>query len=1164
MRFTCPRKEAGFTFAELAFGMLILVIAAAVLINHLTVNYQTTNSERDRVFAYTKAQAILAEIQGFVDRGQVNAAVDLDVLDDGVVNKTTLSIQTDSFGALVPPDHVISGNTQRDGNWMWSRRITVQPFVGLNNRNVRYVTVRIYRRAQDGAEYPLADLSAVINSAGAAFPTTQVFDVYLFAVENIPGWWVFMDSIKPFVESMITDLETRNPGLSYRTHWITKASFGRNQRYQPFINDAVDSNAQIDQVYHYPGRMPTGSASTYYYVPDNIRARMNLDGTTVNGYDVDTNPYPYALADFFNHAMRYPEEKAFWDARIKEIEQREDDIAAAIAGGTTPPPEFTDMSKEPTLRLLLEDLYSDPNKYKNALIINLHGELLPMPALRNYSDAAKSPSNCAGLRVVTHPEELRTRHDAMTTDPVRLRVYAYNMVGATPAFATIMPDSTPIVLEVMGLRLVDGAGILRAGVSLQRLAGDAGTAYSAFTTAKHASDGMLAAGEMFYRGEFVATGSESFTRLLLYRTPTTAPLNANRGLAATTRARLYGLDYVPCPVEAARDFSQNLNFNSNSLPKNTARWTLSIPATVWSDGASFTDQAGGNVAAPAGDYVVTVRTRIGTPDGQGTSSSAGSTGPLFPIPATGAFGTEYEFDNLSTTYTWWADSAEDVPITERSQFQGDPRHVPYKDLFNNAAEDFQNGYNWFHDSLANTNDSRADYGSLGAAGFLFNRWRSRLFCDVPRLFEVLRRGLVRSACVYTTLTGWSYYYMGIGNDIGYDSANGYPNSIPSHLKPHGGGGSTGFINTITTARRFVRQGSGGSSYWWGVPWLGELYPDSRSADWVALDGNLPSGTGANEFNQGAMNTVYSGNTTTLRAYGTALNNAHQRTQDEGCTSFFNIGSTTSSFHHSSITTSNGTLTAVGSELANNYGMTFPPGVPVSRPFGLTLNATNGTEFGLAPYSTNRYSASLYRTYLTHASGTGSGLVKLVDPGSTSAAYIVVNGIDKAVDTGTTFVAKYAVLSLAHSFFEAGSTTNTLRIQQLSRVEITSPTDITELINPPSIDIQYGVSWTRWDGLPYTATGTYAESEGQLEYAIMYSNDGGTSWYHVQDDTVATPGTRPASTYLVADAGAGGETYTLPVPVARFPQGSYLLRVDCFRTGAEIHYSYHKTKIFIQR
>ena len=265
MKKSMPKKEAGFTFAELTFAMLILVVSSAVLINHLSVNYSTTAVERDRVFAFSKAQAILSEIQAFVDGGGVDAAVDLDVLDDGIVTKNALTIQTDN-GTLVLPDHPVSGNYQRDGQWLWSRRITVQPFLGLNNRNVRYVTVRIFKRDSDGNESAMADLSAVINSAGSAYPTTQVFDVYLLAIENIPGWWVFMDSIKPFVESMITDLENRNPGMTFRTHWITKAAFGRNQAYRPFINEEVDSLEPITEVYHYPGAMPDGSASSFYYV----------------------------------------------------------------------------------------------------------------------------------------------------------------------------------------------------------------------------------------------------------------------------------------------------------------------------------------------------------------------------------------------------------------------------------------------------------------------------------------------------------------------------------------------------------------------------------------------------------------------------------------------------------------------------------------------------------------------------------------------------------------------------------------------------------------------------------------------------------------------------------------------------------------------------------
>jgi hypothetical protein len=1177
MRQSHQGKEAGFSFAELAFAFLILVIGAVVLGNHLAVNYRTTATERDRVFAYSKAQAILSEIQGFVDRGQVDAAVDLDVLDDGIVNRPVLSIQTDQFGALVTPGHVVSGNYQRGAEWQWSRRITVQPFQGINNRNVRYVTVRIFKKDANGVDHPMADLSAVINSAGSAFPTTQVFDIYLLAIENIPGWWVFMDSIRPFVESMVTDLENRNPGLTFRTHWITKASFGRNEAYRPYTNDDTDSYAVIPHVYHYPGRMPNGNASSYYYVPDNMRARINADGVERNGYHADLNPRPYALADYFNHGMRYPDELALWTARTERARDRRIEIASRKLAGLPPPPELTDMSEEPTMRLLLEDLYSTPDKYRNALVINLHGELLPMPALRNYSDAAKSPVDLPDIRVVTHPEELRTRRDdGGVTDSLQLRVYAYNAhtptynalvgLGTRPA---VMPD--PMVIEVMGVNLTDGTSRLSGDCTLLNVPGgvlvNGSTAYpSTWQTAKHSDDAPFT-DEMHYSAIYVTPSiGEPFTRIFLHNTPVVCPPVAQLvgmttqqfGLQNTERAQLYQMPYVPCPTSAGPSYAMDLT-QPGIGPKNTARWTLRIAPAVLSNG-SF---AAGN---PVGDVMMRIRTRIATGYTTGTSTWGSgaweNSGTMWPTPN--------DPDNLSVTYAWWADSMEDVPITERSQFMGDPRHLPYRDCFN-GGNDYPNSFNWYLDNINNGGEPAInDFPSISAtaaASPLRNRWGSAMNCDVPRYFELLRKALVRSACVYTTLTGWSYYYMGVGNDIGYDSANGYANSIPSNMVPHGGTGN-GFIDTITGARRLVR--TAGAGYWWGIPWLGELYPDGvAQSEWLNTTagapprGNLTAGTAAGRFYQSTANSVYSGSGRT--AFGTSLNNHIQRTNTFGCTTFFNIGTTASTFQHTG-TGGNGTLTAVGNELALNYNMTMPTAAPITRPFRLT-NASGGVaeHWNLAPYSTERFTASLYRTYYTQVGGIGSGLVKLVDNTNSNAAYIVVNGISNAVDNGTTFISKFAVLSLVHSFFEAGNTGNTLRIPQLARVEIESPTDITELDDPSAIAVQYGIDWRRWDGLPYAQTGTFAEDESLLQYVLMYSNDNGGNWYHMQDDTVARPGTVPSdSSYLVDDAGAGVEVFSWDVPTVRFPEGSYQIRIDCFRQGAQVHYSFHQTRIFIQR
>jgi hypothetical protein len=1001
----------------------------------------------------------------------------------------------------------------------------------------------------------------VINSAGSAYPTTQVFDVYLLAIENIPGWWVFMDSIKPFVESMITDLENRNPGMAFRTHWITKAAFGRNMAYRPFINDVNDSRNPITEVYHYPGRMPSGSASSFYYVPDNIKGRINLDGADVNGWDADLNPAPYALADFYNHAMRYPDEYALWETRVRAIEDREEEIADAIANGTTVPPELTDMSKEPTWRILLDEMNTDPNKYRNAMVVNLHGELLPMPAMRNFSDAAKDPINHPNWRVVTHPEELRTRNDdAGVTDPLRFRIYAYTDYPMFYSGSDRMTE--PMVVEIMGMNLVDAIDTTKlvGAATLQNIPGGVmvGGSLDYATTwqnAKHVSDGPITAEEMYYTAEYIGTVGEQRTRIYLYNTPLVCRQDGNsRGLANSERARLYQMEYVPSPVDAGPSFASDLSTVGNGT-KNTARWTLNLDPSVLT--SSMFIQADGSTYDPTGDVQLQVRTRIAS-NLSGGDTEWQTSGNMFPVIA--------QPDNLSTTYAWWSDSANDVPMTERAQFNGDPRHVPYMDCFN-GGDDFANSYNWYHDRLNNFSEpASTDFGSINGT-YLRNRWGGSLWCDVPRYFELLRGGLVESQCVYTSLTGFSYYYLGIGNDIGYDSANGYPNSIPSDMTPHAGAGS-GYINTITGQRKcvVVANSAFGYNWWTGFPWLGELYPDSLAATFLdtsggAARGNLPAGVSGDQAFQYRTNIAYAGSG--RLAYGTVLNDNHQRTSTNGCSAFFNSGTSSSAFRHTS-SGGNGNLTSVGQEVAANYSMLMPSTAPVSRPWSLSVSGSGGDHWNYPPYST-RYTASLYETYYTHSAGIGSGLIRLSNPSNTSAGYIVVNGIDKAVTSGTSFIAKWAILSLAHSFFEAGDSSNSLRIPQLARVEITSPTDITELNDPSDIDILFGTTWTRWDGQPYTQTGTFVEDESQLEYSITYSNDNGTTWRFVQDDSITSVGQRPDDNmYLIADAGTGGETYTWDVSGASFPEGSYLLRVECYRLGAQVHYAWHQNKIFIQR
>ena len=131
-----------FTLVEVMASLVIMMIISVTLLQYLKVNFVATNDLRNRVFAYAKAQAILAELHALVESSNVTAAIDLDEYDDGSVGNPVLTI-TEEDGVLVDPSHPISRNTMVSVGWQWSRRIKVRPFATVQNRSVRYVTVQV-------------------------------------------------------------------------------------------------------------------------------------------------------------------------------------------------------------------------------------------------------------------------------------------------------------------------------------------------------------------------------------------------------------------------------------------------------------------------------------------------------------------------------------------------------------------------------------------------------------------------------------------------------------------------------------------------------------------------------------------------------------------------------------------------------------------------------------------------------------------------------------------------------------------------------------------------------------------------------------------------------------------------------------------------------------
>ncbi|MBU0756062.1 MAG: hypothetical protein KJ645_13040, partial [Planctomycetes bacterium] len=582
-------------------------------------------------------------------------------------------------------------------------------------------------------------------------------------------------------------------------------------------------------------------------------------------------------------------------------------------------------------------------------------------------------------------------------------------------------------------------------------------------------------------------------------------------------------------------------------------------------------------------------------------------------------GTEPEHSSL--TYAWWTDDPEKVPFTERSQFLGDPRHCPYADLKDTAEvhwafdalneEPYKNHYNWWFDNFKDASNGSVFANWQGYSqtriendeGNNADGWSDYCYrTDTPRYMELLRTALVQTDSVYTTLTGYSYFYMGIGNEIGYDSANGFDKGIPVSKKPfYGTSGQRTEQNMVPWAlpddyasigygMKLIKQGKNvGGSYWWGKPWIGSLYPDSDWANWET-NGNLAAGTADDEYIRLRRDSISSNDL----PKGTTFTAEYRCMREEGCNTFFTAGNRNDTFYHNY---SNGTggLTASGGEIANGYAYPLPGSASISRPFRIDWAGSSGWKSNPDFDFTGDFphgSAEKVRTYYTHPwsspNGLGSALIALNQPGfdiddpdNCHTSYQVINGLDKTLESGSSFIATWSILSLMHSFLSAGEPDTVdvpaNRIVQLPRVEIKQPTIITELDDPTDIPVQWSTNFHRWDGEKYTSyypDDFYdADWNDQLRYVLLYSNDGGDTWYYMESDPNAPPveatlGVKPQgdeAVYLLADQnGVHDEYFIWAVPAVQFPEGCYLIRVECYRENKVLHFSQHMEKIFIDR
>ncbi len=1215
-------NQKGMTLVEVLVSLLLVSLVIFATVAFITGAFRSTAHNQEKEFATQKAISILDELKSFVEDKQGVGSL----LDD--FNEPTDSpVLTIQNGAV--PDDPVSSNiayVSSPSGWLYTKQITVTPIGDADNRlvNVKLFTFKY------GKKTLISEVAGVLRTIAPSFAPTQVYDVYLIAIDNIPGWWVYMQNIVPFVQATLQDIQSRNPGLEFRTHWIRKLSYGRDWQYAPYFNDTTVSTANINKAYFYPGQLPVNDATydtpgnvrpvSYYYLPSLVQARINIDGVLKNGYDGNVsnstyNPYPYSLADTYNNAMRYPDELEWFNNRVSVGKESPD---------------------APTLRLLIEDMWQNPSKYRNAIVINLHGELFPFPPIRNYSDAARDPDTFTNAavgfpRAVTHPQNLHYGN----SDDLVLRVYSYlNRGYQTSTPLQYLPATSPIKVTLRNINWTPNAGDIQAIIGgTDQATLPAGVEPYAQINAPVCPTPL---NEMCY----TSTISGADTIITLTRSPLVALyMGDTKGLNANWR--LYGMEYIPAPMEAipypfgVAPFSQNLTDLGNK-PKNTARWIITVP-----------NSAG---VLPS-DSMITIETRIGTDN---------TTGVMYP--------TANEPQNLSRTYTWrgtdtwlFGDSTfanpGHLPITERWQIIGDPRHLPYADQkelqqFTAPTHPLGTGFNRYFDDFNNTGSGYPSAGNqtgvnqwqgwwvaapkIGikadtAAGWTTapndDGWdvteaadisagfgqQGMLEVDVNRIMQVFRTVLLRTNSVFTTLSGFSFSYLGMGNEIDYDQSNGFISGVPVSSMPYTGSGGTRYERSITSwptdlsSTYHLKYIKRNNNEWFAKYWIGELFPDDvYASQWnTATGGNLTAGTGATDFLRVIRSSIPDGaNQLDLLPTGTTFVPSGRTTDEEGCTAFMNIGTSTNQFHHqwsyddvNALVNETGDLQSPeGVEIANKFYMPFPTTAPIGRPFylnstgegkmpdgfessanppfydtGYTIagNAANGVH-PAGTLSTTYYDSTEDR----FGTGTGSGLVTLRETYNgveRGAIYNVVNGLDKSGEAGSILIGKWSVLSLTDAFLRSGQGASPTRIRELPRVLIL-PFTAAELNNQPSLNIQWAMNWLRWDGQEYVdAYPSGFTEDTQTGHVILYSTDNGVTWKNIKTDAVATPGVRPtnAGDFVIpnnADPATTPLSYNWPNFGDRC-EGTILLRVEVYRdiddvnTAYNLHYSYHQMRIF---
>ena len=254
--------------------------------------------------------------------------------------------------------------------------------------------------------------------------------------------------------------------------------------------------------------------------------------------------------------------------------------------------------------------------------------------------------------------------------------------------------------------------------------------------------------------------------------------------------------------------------------------------------------------------------------------------------------------------------------------------------------------------------------------------------------------------------------------------------------------------------------------------------------------------------------------------------------------------------------SNATLQPLGNNITASLRIPLLSPLTAVRPFILNSGANDPPEINYSAYTgankTTLTTMGDFYEFDNNTSRSTSGLVRIVN--GVNTCYAVISGFNATATFGTSQIGRFALSSVIQTFIEAGAVAGmggyTLqdRIPQIPKIDVIKP-DGSSSITVTNVEVDWNILWEDWNENAYPQNETTS-----LVYIPKYSNDGGASWFYCSDGTVAELGVRDSAYEITT------KPYTWNIS-SSLDKGAYILRVECFRTNIEQHYSFDQVSLY---